>query len=240
MRWIGCSYPQGAEDLVCSGGLAEPLLEHVERAGVGLVAVGLAGVGDDDRPVLQIGCHTRGGLDGDVGRDTGENDGINACDVENCLERGSVKPAGRLSPDDCFIRSGGDIVDNLDGVSALQQGRIFDERTKQRGIGPNSGQARLVSDQGVDNLCLGTAETVEQPRLDPDDSVSSARFRKSRLKGVSTCPATPLTICTTKSAVRAGSILSTRCLLTLRAVGKDSRSVLLPIRISGNLGARFQ
>jgi hypothetical protein len=49
VSWIGGSYPQGAEDLVCGGGFAEPLLENVERAGVGFVAVGLARVGDDDR-----------------------------------------------------------------------------------------------------------------------------------------------------------------------------------------------
>src|SRR5258708_34721760 len=43
VSWIGRSYPQGAEDLVCGGVLAQTLLEIVERAGVGLVAIGLAG-----------------------------------------------------------------------------------------------------------------------------------------------------------------------------------------------------
>src|SRR5258708_12147118 len=60
---------QCGEDLICGGGFAEPLLEHVERADVGVVAVGLAGVGDDDCPVLQIGCSPRGGFHTDLGRD---------------------------------------------------------------------------------------------------------------------------------------------------------------------------
>jgi hypothetical protein len=34
-------------------------LEDVKRAIVGLVAVGLAGVGDDDGPVLPVGCSAR-------------------------------------------------------------------------------------------------------------------------------------------------------------------------------------
>jgi hypothetical protein len=100
--------------------LAEPLFEHVERAGVGLVAVGLAGVGDDDRPILPVGCSARGGFDSDVGGDTGEHEGIDARDAEHGVECSAVEPAGRLSPDDRFIGSGGDVVDNLDGGSTLQ------------------------------------------------------------------------------------------------------------------------
>jgi hypothetical protein len=45
MSGSGNSYPKRAEDLVGGGCLAEPLLEQVERAGMGLVAVGLTGVG---------------------------------------------------------------------------------------------------------------------------------------------------------------------------------------------------
>jgi hypothetical protein len=37
---------QGCEDLIGGWCLAEPLLEHLERVGVGLVAVSGAGVGD--------------------------------------------------------------------------------------------------------------------------------------------------------------------------------------------------
>ena len=89
VSWIDSSYPQSAEDLVCGRGLAEPLLEDVERAGVGLVAVGLAGVGDDDRPVLPVACSARGGFNRDVGRDTDEHESIDACHAENGVERGA-------------------------------------------------------------------------------------------------------------------------------------------------------
>jgi len=41
VSWIGGSYPQGAEGLVRGGGLAEPLLEDVERAGAGVVAASM-------------------------------------------------------------------------------------------------------------------------------------------------------------------------------------------------------
>ena len=75
----GGSFSQGAEDLVGGGCLAEPLLEHVERPGVGLVAVGGAGVGDDDRPVSQVACAARGGFDGDVGGDADEHEGVDGC-----------------------------------------------------------------------------------------------------------------------------------------------------------------
>jgi hypothetical protein len=50
---------QGAQDFVGGGRLAEPLLQHLERASMSLVAVGLAGVGDDDGPVLPVGCSAR-------------------------------------------------------------------------------------------------------------------------------------------------------------------------------------
>jgi hypothetical protein len=78
----------------------------MERAGVGLVAVGLAGVRDDYRPVLQIGCNARGGFDGDVGGDTDEHDSVDACRPENGVERGAVESVGRLSPDNRLIGPG--------------------------------------------------------------------------------------------------------------------------------------
>jgi hypothetical protein len=143
VSWIGSSYPQGAEDLVCGGGLAEPLLEHVERADVGLVAVGLAGVGDDNRPVLQIGCNARGGFDGDVGGDTDEHDCVDACHAENGVERGAVEPVGRLSSDHRLIGPGGDVVDDLNRRSTLQKGGAPDERAKQWGVRPDPAQPRL-------------------------------------------------------------------------------------------------
>jgi hypothetical protein len=83
--------------------LAEPLFEHLERAGVGLVAVGGAGVGDDDRAVSLIACTTRVGFDGDVGGHPDEHEGVDACQADN---GGAVEPVGRLSPDDRFVGSG--------------------------------------------------------------------------------------------------------------------------------------
>ena len=58
---------QGAEDLVGGECLAEPLLDHLERVGVGLVTVRGAGVRDDDRAVSQIACSAHSGFDRDVG-----------------------------------------------------------------------------------------------------------------------------------------------------------------------------
>ena len=53
---------------------------------MGLVAVGVTGVGDDDRPVLEVRRSARGGFDGDVGRNTGENECVDACDAKNGAE----------------------------------------------------------------------------------------------------------------------------------------------------------
>jgi hypothetical protein len=61
-------------------------LEHVERTGVALIAVGGAGVGDHDRPISQVGCSARGGFDGDVGGDAYEREGVDACDTESGVE----------------------------------------------------------------------------------------------------------------------------------------------------------
>src|SRR6478672_4626567 len=213
VSWIGGCYPQGAEDLVCGGGLAEPLLEDVERAGVGLVAIGLARVRDDDRPVLPVGCRARGGFDRDVGRDTDEHEGIDACHAENGVERGAVEPVCRLSPDDRLIGPGSDVVDDLNRGSTLQKSGAPDEGAKQRGVRPDPGQPRLIGDQGVDHLRLALRNPSSSRAWTPITPVFSARCRKSRLKGVSTWPATPLAICTTKRAVRAGSKLSMPCLL---------------------------
>jgi hypothetical protein len=137
---------------------------------VGLVAIGLACVGDDDRPVLPVGCSARGGFDRDVGRDTDEYEGIDACHAENGVERGAVEPVCRLSPDDRLIGPGGDVVDDLNRGSTLQKSGAPDERAKQRGVRPDPGQPRLIGDQGVDYLRLGLAEPVQQPCLDADDS----------------------------------------------------------------------
>jgi hypothetical protein len=49
---------------------------------------------------LQIGCNARGGFNGDIGGDTDEHEGIDACRAKNSVERGAVEPIGRLSPDD--------------------------------------------------------------------------------------------------------------------------------------------
>jgi hypothetical protein len=70
---------------------------------VGLVAVGLAGVRDDNRPVLQVGCSARGGFDGDVGGDADKHEGVDACHVEDGVECRAFEPVARLSPDDRFI-----------------------------------------------------------------------------------------------------------------------------------------
>jgi hypothetical protein len=73
---------------------------------VRLVAVGLAGVGDDNRPVLQVGCSARSGFDGDVGGDAGEHEGVDAGRAENGVEYGAIETVGRLSSDDWFIGPG--------------------------------------------------------------------------------------------------------------------------------------
>jgi hypothetical protein len=213
VSWIGGSHSEDAENLVCGGCLAEPLLEDVERAGVGLVAIGLASVGDDDRPVLSVGCSARGGFDRDVGRDTDEHEGIDACHAENGVERGAVEPVRRLSPDDRLIGAGGDVVDYLNRGSTLQKSGAPDERAKQRGVRPDSGQPRLIGDQRVDHLRFGLAESVQQPCLNPDDSFLLGPLPEKPVEGVSTGPATPLAICTTKRAVRAASKLSMLSLL---------------------------
>jgi hypothetical protein len=49
-----------------------------QARGVGLVAVGLTGTADEDRPVLRVGCNARDGFDGDVGSDTDEHEGVDA------------------------------------------------------------------------------------------------------------------------------------------------------------------
>ena len=87
---------------------------------------------DDDRPVLKIRRSARGGFDGDVGCNTGENECVDSCHAENGAKCGAVEPVGRLSPYDRFIWPGGDLVDDLDRRSALQKGRTVDEGTKQR------------------------------------------------------------------------------------------------------------
>jgi hypothetical protein len=103
----GGGYPS-AEDLVSGGCLAEPLLEPVERAGMGLVAVGGAGVGDDDRAVSQVACTARGGLDGDVGGHADEHESVDAHATENRIQFGAVEPAGPLCSDDRFTGPGGE------------------------------------------------------------------------------------------------------------------------------------
>lgn len=87
--------------------VGEPPLERVERVGVGLVAVCLARVGDDDRPVLPVGCTARGGFDSDVGGDANVHEGVDACHAENRVERRVNERAARLSPYDRFIVTGG-------------------------------------------------------------------------------------------------------------------------------------
>ena len=186
------SLPQGAEDLVGGRCFGEPLLEHVKRAGVGLVVVSLAGVGDDNGPVLQVACNARGGFDGDIGGDTDKHEGVDACHMQNGVECGAFEPVGRLSPDDWLIGPGGDLVDDLDCGSALKQAATVDDRAKHRGVPPNPGVPWLVCDHGVDHLCLGPAEPVQQPCLDPDDPFLLDAVPKNPVEGVVDLAGRPL------------------------------------------------
>ena len=72
-----------------------------------LIGVGDATVGDNDRPVLQVACSTRGGFDGDVGGYAGDHESVDPRHSENGVEFCAVEPAGRLSPDERFTGPGG-------------------------------------------------------------------------------------------------------------------------------------
>jgi hypothetical protein len=43
---------------------------------------------------LPVGCSARGGFDSDVGRDTDEHEGINACHAESGVECGGIAHFG--------------------------------------------------------------------------------------------------------------------------------------------------
>ena len=95
---------------------------RTSRAGVGFVAVGLVRIGYDDRPVLPVACSARGGFDRDVGRDTDEHEGIDACDAENGVERGAVESTCRLSPDDSSGRGAMSSMTSTAGVPCRRVG----------------------------------------------------------------------------------------------------------------------
>ena len=128
-----------------------------------LITVGGAGIGDDDRPISQVGCSARGGFDGDVGGDADKHEGVDACQAENGVEYGAVEPVGRLSPDERFLRPAGEVVHELDRWSALHQADTVEEGAPQRGIRTDPGEPLLVCDRGVDHLRLRPAKPVQQP-----------------------------------------------------------------------------
>lgn len=86
-----------------------------------LIAVGGAGIGDDDRPISQVACSARGGFDGDVSGYPGKNNGVDAGQAENGVQHSPVEPVGRLPPDERFIGPPGEFVNELDRGSTLQR-----------------------------------------------------------------------------------------------------------------------
>jgi hypothetical protein len=64
----------------------------------------------------QVGCSARSGFDGDVGGDSEEHEGVDACHAENGVEYRAIETVGRLSSDDWFIGPGGDVERVLAGL----------------------------------------------------------------------------------------------------------------------------
>ena len=159
---------------------------------MGLVAVGDARVGDDDRAVPEVACTARGGFDGDVGGYTAEHEVVDACQAEHGVEFGAVEPVGRLPPDDRFIGPGGDVVDDLDRGSALHQADTVEQGAPQRRVRPDPGEPLLVCDRGVEHLRLGRAEPVQQPCLDPDDPCLLGPAPEELVEGGVDVPGHPL------------------------------------------------
>lgn len=175
---------------------------------MGVVAVGRAGVGDDDRAVSQVACSARGGFDGDVGGHADEHEGVDTCQAENGVQDGAVKPVARLSPDDRFVGPGAS--SSMISTAGVPSRRVLASMAVR-----NSGEFALTPGNpgwyvtrvyttftlAVRNPSSSRAWTLMIP-------VSSARCRNIRLNGVSTSPTTPLAICTNTRADRADSRLS--------------------------------